>query len=136
MVWIGQNDQPYDRNTYAPRLNLLIDRIASAVPDAEIVLIGSYDSNSWRVRGLVDAMYDVAAARGVGFINLYDTAGNYSFFMGHGYLDDAVHFSNAGGAYMGRFLFDAFVTDGASLVPEPSGLTALAALGLLRRRRR
>jgi hypothetical protein len=140
MVWLGQNDQGYSRAGYAAKLDQLVDRLNAAAPGAEVVLVGTYDQGSPNLPQLVDAMDDVAAARGLGFINIYGTAGDRAFFDANGYLDDGVHFSPAGGAYLGDFLFDAFVTDGASLVPEPaSTCTVTMTLGMIaiaRRRRR
>ncbi|HRK32810.1 MAG TPA: SGNH/GDSL hydrolase family protein [Tepidisphaeraceae bacterium] len=136
MIWLGQNDQAYNQVTYAQRVNSLVDRVQSSAPGAEIVLIGTYDQGSAALAGLVEGMADVASARGLGFINLYGTAGNAEFFNRNGYLDDGVHFSQAGGRYLGEFLYDAFVSDGASLVPEPAALSALLVAGSLLLRRR
>jgi lysophospholipase L1-like esterase len=137
MVWIGQNDQAYERSSYASRINELVDRLQSSAPSAEIVLIGTYDQGTPKLAQLVEGMADVAQARGVGFINLHGTAGNAAFFNSRGFLDDGVHFSSAGGEYMGNFLYNAFVTDGASLVPEPATAGAvIGAMMLFARRRR
>jgi lysophospholipase L1-like esterase len=137
MLWIGQNDQSHTRESYAGKISALVERVQDAAPSAEIVLVGTYDSGSPQIAPLVDAMADVADARGLGFINVFDTAGDYATFISNGWLDDGVHFSPAGGEYLGRLLFDAFETDGASLVPEPNAvaLVGLAAGALLRRRR-
>lgn len=118
MVWLGQNDQSYTRATYSTKLNQLVDRLQNDAPAAEIVLIGTYNQGSPLLAPLVEAMSDVAFARGLGFINIYKTAGDAAFFNANGYLDDGVHFSHAGGQYLGRFLYDAFVTDGRSLVSK------------------
>jgi hypothetical protein len=134
MVWIGQNDQAYDRHNYAAKIDQLVTRLQLAAPQAELVLVGTYDQGAPALAGLVEGMHDVAVSRGVGFINLYATAGNAAFFNANGYLDDGVHFSPAGGAYMGQFLFNAFLTDGASLpargVPEPTGAAMACGIGL------
>ena len=74
----------------------------------------------------------------MGFINLYETAGDRQFFVDNNFLDDQIHFSWAGGEYMGQFLFDAFITDGLSLVPEPATAVTVAMVAVLltgRRRR-
>jgi MYXO-CTERM domain-containing protein len=137
MVWLGQNDQGYNRTSYASKLNQLVDRIEAASPDAELVLIGTYDQGSVNLAPLVDAMADVAAARDVGFMNLYLTAGNRAFFDTNGYVADGVHFTHAGGQYLGEFLYRGFISDGATLVPEPTALTLLglgAIVGLRRRK--
>lgn len=126
MVWLGQNDQAYTRTSYNNALNQLVDRIQNNVPAAEIVLIGTYNQGSPLLAPLVEAMGDVAGQRGIGFINIYKTAGNAAFFNSNGFLDDGIHFSPAGGQYLGKFLFDAFLSDGRSLInkggiaPQPA----------------
>lgn len=118
MVWLGQNDQSYTRASYNNALNQMVDRIQNDAPAAEIVLIGTYDQGSPLLAPLVEAMSDVAGQRGLGFINIYKTAGDAAFFNANGFLDDGVHFSHAGGQYLGRFLYDAFATDGRSLIDK------------------
>lgn len=137
LVWLGANDPQYDRVTYAAKLNLLVDRLQTDVPDAEIVLVGGfelwYDGYTQRVH----AMEDVANQRGIGFVSLLEAGGTYDSIVANGWLDDGIHFSEAGGEHFGQLLFDAFMTDGASLVPEPSGLGAImfAWVAFARRRR-
>lgn len=135
MVWLGQNDQGFNRTTYAAKLNLLVDRLQADVPDAQIVLVGTYDQGSPALAGLVEAMADVASNRNLGFINIYEAGGDRSVYDANGYLDDNIHFSPAGGQYVGNILYNAFVTDGASL-PEPGSCSALGAASLLLARRR
>lgn len=163
MVWIGQNDQAYTAATYQSAINLLVDRVQAAVPSAEVLLIGTYNQGSEPLAGLVEGMAQVAQSRGVGFINLYQAAGTPQFFQDNGYLDDGVHFSAAGGVYMGNLLYNAFVTNGRSIdpslprdynptfdpnelpigedgtLPEPGAATVLlflSSVGLARRRRK
>lgn len=155
MIWLGQNDQGYSREGYRTAISALVDRVQSQAPDAEVVLIGTYDQGSPNLPRLVEAMGDVAAAEGVGFINMFSVAGNYDLFVHNGFTDDGVHFSPAGGQYVASLLYDAFESDGRSprwsgrirspfdyrlpevLVPEPSGLLicALVAMFMSRRRR-
>lgn len=134
-IWLGQNDQDYTRSTYAARMSQLVDRVQAASPNAEIVLVGTYDQGAAPLAELVEGVAGLAEARGLGFINLYSTAGNSAFFQSNGFLDDPVHFSPAGGEYVGRLMFNAFETNGASLIPEPAILGLLAAGALLLRRR-
>lgn len=139
MVALGANDLGrWTAAEFGDKTNQLIDRIRAAVPQAKIALVSSYDVGSDRLPGQVAAMEQVAADRGVGFINLYEVAGSYEFFQKNGYLSDTVHFNAAGADYVGGIVYDAFATDGASLVPEPSalGLLAVAGCAALRRRRR
>jgi lysophospholipase L1-like esterase len=141
MVAIGANDTPIPRDEYVQKLGQLVDRLEAAVPDAEIVLVAPYDFGPPEVARVAGAIEEVAAQRHLGFINLYETAGNYAFFQENGYLNDGLHFSTAGGAYVGNLLAEAFRTNGANfataaVVPEPGvALPALAA-GLLALRRR
>ena len=139
MVALGANDLGrWTAAEFADKTNQLIDRIHAAVPQAKIALVSSYDVGSDRLPAQVAAMEQVAADRGVGFINLYEVAGSHAFFQQSNYLSDTVHFNAAGADYVGKIVYDAFTTDGASLVPEPSaiGLLALAGCAALRRRRR
>ncbi len=57
----------------------------------------------------------------LGFIDLFHAAGDHAFFETHGMLLDGVHFTQAGGDYMGRLMFDAFWSDGASLTAGVGG---------------
>jgi hypothetical protein len=137
MVWLGANDQGEIAISYRAKMNDLVDRLQATVPDAEIVLISSYQSSD-KIGELAFGMELSAMDQNIGFINLYETAGDKEFFETNGYLADQIHFSQAGGQYMGQFLFDVFETNGASLVPEPATLTlaAAGALVLLRRPQR
>ncbi|MCC7205260.1 MAG: SGNH/GDSL hydrolase family protein [Phycisphaeraceae bacterium] len=121
MIWLGQNDQGYSQAGYRDKINALVDRVEADLPDASIVLIGTYQQDSGNLWKMVGGMQDVALARGLGFINLYTTAGDHAFFTSHGYLFDNAHFSQAGGQYIGQLIFDAFMTDGASLSQGVTG---------------
>lgn len=138
MIWLGQNDQAYNRTTYAAKLNALVDRVLLTAPEAEILLIGTYDSGSPAIEPLVRAMEDVAVQRDLGFYSVYDQAGDYAHFVNSGYLDpDGIHFAPKGGQAVADMLYQAFITEppGPAL-PEPGSL-ALLALGaavLLRKR--
>jgi lysophospholipase L1-like esterase len=126
MVAIGANDGATPHDEYVTKLNQLVDRIQAAVPTAEIVMVTPYDYGTSAAPVVADAIEDVAAARGLGLINLFETAGSYQFFQSHGYLGDVIHFSPAGGEYVGNMVFDAFRTNGGSL-PEPASLLAVGA---------
>lgn len=123
MVWIGQNDQTtHFQYQYEPKLRQLVNRLKTTLPDAEIVLISSWNSATTMQR-ISDAMEAVAAQESVGFINIFETAGDRDFFESNNYLKDNIHFGHWGGQYIGQLLFDAFETNGASLTPEPATLT-------------
>ena len=115
-VWLGQNDQAFaTANDYAGAIAQLVGRLRSDNPAAKVCLVGTYNSGGTQVAQLAQGMNQVAAAQGLGFINLYQDAGSYAFFTSSGYLQDGVHFSTAGGQYMGQLMYSAFQTDGASL---------------------
>ncbi len=130
-IWLGQNDQAYTLAGYKIDMGLLVDRVQADVPDAEIVLIGTYDSDSPNLIQLIAAMEQLALTRGLGFINMFAAAGSYQFFVDNGYLDDGLHFSLAGGQYIAGVLFDAFESDGWSLhVPCPGDADGDGVLGI------
>ena len=117
LVWLGQNDLAFDQAEYEVSMGQLADRLTAAVPAAEIVLLGTYDSGHPAIPGLVEAVHQVAADRSLGFINLFETAGDRLFFDERGFLDDGVHFSEAGGNHIADLLYRGWLTDGASLDP-------------------
>lgn len=118
-VWLGQNDSSYNYTGYVASVNNLVTRLKNTVPTAEIVLIGTYDSSASHLDTVVAADRDVASQRGVGFIDLLNTAGLYAFFLLNNYLDDTVHFSHLGGRYIAHHLWRAWLSDGASLSTDP-----------------
>ena len=131
MIWIGQNDQIYDRATYAPRLKLLVDRLRASAPGVPILFIGTYDSGSPRILPLVQAMADVAAERNLGFMDIYHAAGPKSLFDFAGFLDDGLHFSDAGGQHIANLLYQAWNTDGSALEICPADINHDASADLL-----
>lgn len=143
MIMLGANDAG---STMAPEfannLRQLIDRVHMTVEDAEILLVSPYDISP--AKGVNDHIYqrvvqpEIALAEelGVGFLNLHDYAGDFSYLVSKGYLLDGVHQTWAGGDYFGDIMFNAFMTNGASLVPEPAALTLLIPAMVLMRRRR
>jgi hypothetical protein len=98
----------------------LVDRLRNDVPGVDIVLIGTYNSGIPQTADLVNGMADAAVSRNVGFMNIYEAGGPRLFYVDNNYLDDDVHFNHRGGRYLGRLLFDAFETDGASLALPPT----------------
>lgn len=118
-IWLGQNDSAYNFVGYVASMNNLVTRIKNTVPNAEIVLIGTYDSSAVHLPTIVSAVRQVASERGVGFLDIYDTGGLYAFYYLNGYLDDVVHFSHLGGRYIAQLLWKAWLSDGASLNTNP-----------------
>ena len=127
-IWLGQNDRGrYTESQYASAISQLVTRIEADVPNSRILLIGTYNSGDAALVPLVQGMDDVAHTDNIGFLNMYSDAGTYQFFQSNNYLaSDGVHFSAAGGQYVGNLLFTSFQTDGSNLVPEPSGMALLA----------
>lgn len=124
LVFIGQNDQErYTRAAYAERLNLLVDRLRAAVPDAEVVLVGTPDNGSAPLANMVGATRDVAAARGLGFVSLYDLGGNIN--DERQYTSDGIHFTPEGGRYVADLLFDQF--QAAATPADPAAETVAPA---------
>ena len=140
MIALGANDVGTPRDVYAGKLRRLVDRVGAARPEAEVLLVAPYDFGKAGVADIAGAIEQVAAERGAGFINLYQTAGSYSSFQQRGYLSDGLHFTEPGARYVGGILGEAFVTNGASLspgvVPEPGGAALVLAGGALALRRR
>ncbi|MCC7147302.1 MAG: PEP-CTERM sorting domain-containing protein [Phycisphaeraceae bacterium] len=119
---IGQNDGGIPQADYLRLYDDLVQRILEAAPQTDILLVGSYNSGSGHLPELISWQAQVAAARGVGFLNLYDTAGTRWFWPSHGYLYyDWVHFSPAGANYVGNFIADVLLSDGHSLYPWKKG---------------
>jgi lysophospholipase L1-like esterase len=122
IIMLGQNDPEFEYNGFRQRMGQLIDRLALAWPAGKVVLVSSYDSGSPHLIPHADALRDLAAARGVGFIDLYRAGGAYQFYLNAGLLDpDGVHFSSAGGAHVANLVFDALESGGVSLANAPCG---------------
>jgi lysophospholipase L1-like esterase len=138
MLALGVNDSDKPHDELVTKYNRLVDRLESATPASEIILVAPYDYGRPQTPTVVGAIEEVAAARGLGLINLYEIAGDYAFFQGHGYLSDGLHFTPAGAEYVGGLVFDAFRTNGvaAGALPEPASLLGVGATGALLLRRR
>jgi lysophospholipase L1-like esterase len=115
-IWLGQNDQGMNFSQFFTQMNLLVDRVQAAAPDAGIVLVGTYNQGSSYLIPVVQATRAVAEQRGLGFIDMYEAAGYPEYFLDNYYLADTVHFNTAGSQYISSIMVDAFETDGASLV--------------------
>lgn len=128
IVSLGQNDN-YDRATYEQLFPQLIQRLLQST--GNILVLGTYDSGTSNLPLVWDVQEQTAAALGVGFLNLGTAAGDHAFFAANGYIHpDGLHHSEAGADYLAQFIFDAFLTDGASAIPEPASASFLM-LGLL-----
>jgi lysophospholipase L1-like esterase len=139
VIATGINEAAKTTDEYTNQLGRLIDRIHAAVPDSGIVLVSPYDFGGSDVPRISGAMEQVAAARQVGFINLYELGGPRAFYQQNGYLSDGIHFTDAGGEYVGGILARAIENNGAAAaaLPEPTAAAlALGATALLLRRRR
>lgn len=112
MILLGQNDQGSDRAGYALAMGALVDRVRASAPAARFLLIGTYDSGSPVIPLLVGGMEDLARARALGFLSLYEVAGTHEYFVAHTYLEDGLHFTAEGGQYVAGFLTRAFMNPG------------------------
>ncbi len=116
IIMLGQNDMALGTPEYRARMIQLIQRLQNAVPDAEVVLVSTYDSGSNQLPLLAQGMYLAAVETGSGFINLNEFGDRYAQFVAAGRIDpDGVHFAPAGGRYVANFVFDALHTNGASI---------------------
>jgi len=116
IIMLGQNDGRLTASIFASRMNVLLDRLQVEAPNAEVVLVSTYRSNSQVVAALAPGLVSVAEQRGLGFINLRDAGGDYQSYIDRGFLDlDLLHFNDAGGRYVANLVFDALETGGASL---------------------
>jgi lysophospholipase L1-like esterase len=116
IIMLGQNDGRYSASAYAQRMGLLVDRLNAISPNAEIVLIASYDSNFELVRQTGLGVRQLAQQRGLGFIDMHRAAGSHASLLERGFLDpDRLHFSPAGGRHIANIIYDALQTGGASL---------------------
>jgi len=71
---VGANDQFIPADQYVTKLGRLVDRIEADVPDSEIILVAPYDVGGPGVAPIAGAIEQVAAARNLGLINLYEVA--------------------------------------------------------------
>lgn len=122
MLWIGGNDTDYSHRTtgYRTKIQNLITRIAAVAPDAEWLLFGTTRMTEKR-QIVTDAIGELAAAQGYGWINIHDVAGDQAFYMANNYFYDGEHFSAAGGQYANSIIFDAFLNEGTGLVEGVEG---------------
>jgi lysophospholipase L1-like esterase len=117
IIMLGQNDMALGRPEYRVRVTQLAQRLQSTVPDAEIVLVSTYDSGSNQLPLLAAGMFDAASELGLGFINLNEYGDRQAEHAAAGRIDpDGVHFLAPGGRYVANFVFDALHTNGASIV--------------------
>jgi hypothetical protein len=116
MIMLGQNEWSGGGPAFESRLASIVNRVQAA--GADVLLLGSYNSNRSYLPSVMNSQQRVAEAMGVGFINLHATAGSFAHWLSSGYLhNDNLHFSPAGGDYLAQFLFEAFLSDGRSVYP-------------------
>ncbi|MAE62547.1 MAG: hypothetical protein CMJ49_14465, partial [Planctomycetaceae bacterium] len=127
VIFLGQNDQGESAAGYKQKMQLLGQRLLSSAPDAELLFIGlNWSAGSNQLPLLVGAINEVADEGGHGFIGLQEAAGSHEFFEAQGYYDDGIHYSQAGGDYLGNLLFDAFANESLTAIPEPATLVIMA----------
>jgi lysophospholipase L1-like esterase len=114
LIMLGQNDIGTPVEVWRDRYVQLLDRLQSAAPEAEFVLIASYNSGHPALAQMTSTLFQIAQQRGVGFFNLYAAGGPYQTYVSNGYLSDPVHFNQAGGQYVGNLIYDALESAGRS----------------------
>jgi hypothetical protein len=116
IVMLGQNEWSGGGSAFESRLATIVRRVQAT--GADVLLLGSYNSSRWYLPSVMDSQQRVAEALGAGFVNLYATTGSRAEWLANGYLyHDNLHFSPAGGDYLGHFVFEAFLSDGRSVYP-------------------
>jgi lysophospholipase L1-like esterase len=106
MIWLGQNDQRFTTDDYTPQVEALIDRLQADVPDAEFIVCASKDDGGGNIHRIGAVWADVAARRGLGFMNMFELIGPHQAFYADRNLYDAVHFNQRGAEKVGRMIFD------------------------------
>lgn len=122
IIMLGQNNPDFSSQGFADAMGELVTRLRASVPGVQVVLVSSYDSGSPILGGFADSLRQLASARSLGYIDLFNAGGTYQFFLLNQYLDpDGLHFSPAGGHYVAQLIFDALESGGASLSTAPCG---------------
>lgn len=115
LIMLGQNDIGTPVEVWRDRCIQLLNRLQTAAPEAEFVLIASYNSGHPALAQMTLTLSQIAQQRGMGFFNLYAAGGSYQTYVNNGYLTDAVHFNQAGGQYVGNLIYDALESSGRSV---------------------
>jgi len=97
-----------DTNIYRASMEELLDRIESALPNAEIVLASHHHFSENRGPD-TDHLIELATERGHGFLNLFDLHQSQQHLQSLGFLEDTVHLTAAGGTWFAGFIHDALL---------------------------
>jgi len=107
-IWLGAND-PIDG--WKESMEQLLDRYKAAKPDLRFLLISTYDLGKSKYPMMAEYLYEITSQRDDAlFLNLFEVAGSYDFFLANNYLGDGVHQNAAGAAYLADLLWD-LITD-------------------------
>jgi hypothetical protein len=135
LIWLGQNHGNIDKQTYKSKMLTLVDRYKTARPGMQFALVSTYDTGSALLSDFADALHEIAQDDpSVLFLNLYGAAGSYAF-LDQTYLSDHVHPTPEGSRYMADTLWGLIDSAAQSNVPEPAGLTLVAAGAVMLLRR-
>lgn len=122
----GQNDWAFSWNTNSWRQYLIdvCNRIHTALPNAEIILVSNYASGTGAIADrwatLSSVQRQLASERGYGFIDVFRAGGTYEYWTSSGMVDpDGVHFTDAGGYRVASIIHCAMETDGQCLAYYP-----------------
>jgi len=116
MICLGTNDHAGSVGLAAYRANIerMIDRIKSAVPLVDIVLVGpgpNGNTGSYTIDDYITVLYAIAVERDLPFINLKASLGTYEEALARELYEDPSHPNARGGKVIGRALWRALYAE-------------------------
>ena len=91
---------------YPDKMSELLKRVEAAIPETEVLLASHHhfiDEREFDTNVLID----LANARDLGFLNLFDLHEGFEHLNELGFLSDSVHLSAAGGEWFARYFYHA-----------------------------
>lgn len=99
------NPMNNERFWFVRDTELLLDFYEAAMPDTKFILASHHPYNIL-MEEEAQKLYEIASARGHGFINLYTTWPNQAAMAAAGLLVDTIHLSALGGDWFARYYYD------------------------------
>lgn len=90
---------------YVDNMNALMDYYEASAPGSKFVLV-THHAFKESIALEADWLYEIARARGHGYINLYDLHEGFEELNALGFLEDEVHFTAAGGQWFGDYIYE------------------------------